>query len=132
MKHYTARKRIIIMPRHLRNIDPFHSGISNALKPFIINRTRNKANKSKKLKDYIEYKHQETIVKVTLKSEAKASWENYCSELTNQTKLGVVWDMARRMNSKASYSSIPTLTSKGVIADNDLDKSNMLAEMYAK
>ena len=40
--------------------------------------------------------------------------------------------MARRMNSKASYSSIPTLTSKGVIADNDLDKSNMLAEMYAK
>src|SRR6218665_1535770 len=86
------------------------------------NRARNKAIKSKKLQDYIEYKHQEAIVKVTLKSEAKASWENYCSELTNQTKLGVVWDMARRMNSKASYSSIPTLTYKGLIADNDLDK----------
>ena len=40
--------------------------------------------------------------------------------------------MAKRMNRKASYSSIPTLTSKGLIADNDLDKSNMLAEMYAK
>src|SRR6218665_2950844 len=51
------------------------------------NRARNKANKSKKLKDYIEYKHQEAIVKVTLKSEAKASWENYCSELTNKAKL---------------------------------------------
>src|SRR6218665_210318 len=31
-----CKKRIIIMPRHIRNIDPFHSGISNALKPFII------------------------------------------------------------------------------------------------
>src|SRR6218665_1537299 len=29
-------KKIIIMPKHIRNIDPFHSGISNALKPFII------------------------------------------------------------------------------------------------
>src|SRR6218665_429560 len=83
-------------------------------------RARNPANKSNKLNDYKECKHQEAIVKVTLKSEAKASWENYCSELTSQTKLGVVWDMARRMNSKASYSSIPTLTSKGLIADNEL------------
>src|SRR6218665_1981670 len=49
------------------------------------NRARNKAIKSKKLQDYIEYKHQEAIVKVTLKSETKASWEKYCSELTNQT-----------------------------------------------
>ena len=31
-----CKKRIIIMQRHIRNIDPFHSGISNALKPFII------------------------------------------------------------------------------------------------
>src|SRR6218665_3599201 len=96
------------------------------------NRASNKAIKSKKLQDYIEYKHQEAIVKVTLKSEAKASWEKYCSELTNQTKLGIVWDMARRMNSKASYSFFPTLTSNGLLADNDLGKSNMLAEMYAK
>ena len=96
------------------------------------NKARNKAAKSKNLQDYLEYKHQEAIVKVTLKSEAKASWEKYCSELTNQTKLGVVWDMARRMNCRASYNSIPTLISKGLIADNNLDKSNMLAEMYAK
>ena len=59
------------MPRHIRNIDPFHSGISNALKPYNRNRARSKANKSKKLKDYIEYKHQEAIVKVTLKSKRK-------------------------------------------------------------
>src|SRR6218665_1656981 len=96
------------------------------------NKARNKADKSKNLHDYLEYKHQEAIVKVTLKSEAQASWEKYCSELTNQTKLGVVWDMARRMNCRASYNSIPTLISKGLIADNNLDKSNMLAEMYAK
>src|SRR6218665_3544143 len=81
----------------------------------------------------IEYKHQEAIVKVTLKLlEEKASWEKYCSELSNQTKLGVVWDMARRMNGRASYTSIPTLTSKGSIADNNIDKSNMLAEIFAK
>jgi len=43
-----------------------------------------------------------------------------------------VWAIARHMNSKASYSSFPTLTSNGLIVDNDLHKSNMLAEMYAK
>ena len=61
------------------------------------------------MQDYIEHKHQEAIVKVTLKSEAKASWEKYCFELSKQTKLGVVWDMARRMNGRASYTSIPKL-----------------------
>jgi hypothetical protein len=96
------------------------------------NKARNKAIKSKDLKDYVEYKHQEAVVKVTLKSEAKASWENYCSELTDQTKLGVVWDMARRMNCIAPYKSIPTLNSNGITAENNLEKSNLLAQMYAE
>ena len=51
------------------------------------NKARNKATKSKELKDYVEYKHQEAIVKVTLKAEAKTRWENYCSEMNDQTKL---------------------------------------------
>src|SRR6218665_582237 len=123
MKHCTARKRIKIMLNQITSNDPFHSGISNASKPFI---------KSKYLLDYLEYIHQEAIVKATLISEAKSQLGKYCSELTNRTKLGVVWDMARRMNCRASYNSIPTLISKGLIADNNLDKSNMLAEMYAK
>ena len=96
------------------------------------NKARNKAIKSKELKDYVEYKHQEAVVRVTLKSEAKASWENYCSELTDQTKLGVVWDMARRMNCIAPYKSIPTLNSNGITAENNLEKSNLLAQMYAE
>ena len=43
--------------------------------------------KTKELNDYLEYKKQEAIVKKTLKTEAKFSWQDYCSKLTDQTKL---------------------------------------------
>jgi ribonuclease HI len=95
------------------------------------NKARNKATKTRDLKDFVEYKHQEAVVKVTLKAEAKSCWEAYCSDLTDQTKLGVVWNMARRMNCTASFNSIPTLNSNGLLADTNIEKSNLLAQIYA-
>ena len=95
------------------------------------NRARNKALKSRELKDFVEYKHQEAVVKRTLKTEAKAGWENYCSELTDQTKLRTVWGMARRMSGIAPYSSIPTLICNDKTAETNLEKANLLAQVYA-
>jgi ribonuclease HI len=95
------------------------------------NQFRNKMKKSKELHDYLEYKKQEAIVKQTLKAEAKDSWQNYCSEFNDQTKLGAVWNLARKMNGVATYSSIPTLKDNGILAESNKEKANMLANSYA-
>src|SRR5688572_12553658 len=94
------------------------------------NQYRNKMNKTRELGDYLEYRKQEAIVKQTLKTEAKSCWQAYCSELTDQTKLGSVWSWARRMNGIATYSSIPTLTYNGLVAETNLEKANFLAKTY--
>jgi ribonuclease HI len=95
------------------------------------NQYRNKMAKTRELSDYLEYKKQEAVVKKTLKEEAKVCWQAYCSEMTNQTKLGSVWSWARRMNGVATYSSIPTLTKNGEIAETNLEKANLLGRNYA-
>jgi len=95
------------------------------------NQYRNKMKKTKELNDYIDYKKQEDIVKQTLKTEAKSSWHDYCSGMTDQTKLGTVWNMARKMNGVAAYTSIPTLNNAGSLAESNRDKANMLAYTYA-
>jgi ribonuclease HI len=97
------------------------------------NQYRNKMKKTKELNDYLEYKKQEAIVKKTLKTEAKFSWQDYCSKLTDQTKLGSVWNMARKMNGITAYASIPTLdNNNGLLAESNLDKANLLAHTYEK
>jgi len=96
------------------------------------NQSRNKMKKTKELNDYLEYKKQEAIVKKTLRAEAKSSWQEYCSGLTNQTKLGSVWNMARKMNGITAYASIPTLNDNGLLAESNQDKANLLAHTYEK
>jgi hypothetical protein len=96
------------------------------------NKSRNKMTKTRELSDYLEYKKQEAIVKQTLKTEAKLCWQEYCSGLTSQTKLGSVWSWARRMNGIAAYDSIPTLKHDGLVAETNLEKANLLAKNYAK
>src|SRR6218665_1908950 len=85
------------------------------------NQSRNKMNKTKELLDYLNYKKQEAVVKHTLKTEAKSSWEDYCNKLTGQTKLGSVWNWARKMNGVASFESIPTLSSNGIKAETNAE-----------
>lgn len=95
------------------------------------NKLRNKMQKSRELKDCVAYKQQEAVVKNTIKSEARACWANYCSEMTNETKLATVWNMARRMNGVASNTTIPTLTGDSINAETNLEKANLLAATYA-
>ena len=96
------------------------------------NQSRNKMIKTKELHDYMEYKQREANAKRIIKIEAKTSWEDYCSNLTHQTKLGSVWGWARRMNGVATYSAIPTLKTADKIAENNLEKANLLAHTYAE
>src|ERR1700733_12869295 len=91
----------------------------------------NKKKKTKELNDYMEFKKQESITKAILKTEAKNSWQEYCNGLTDQTKLGTVWNWSRRMNGVVNDTSIPILKKDGEVAENNLNKANMLAKTYA-
>jgi len=95
------------------------------------NKARNKMKKSKDLNEYITYKQQNAKAKRVLADEARESWEQYCSGLSNQSKLGGVWNMARRMNGVASRTSLPTLKHNDQTADTNIQKANMLAKTYA-
>jgi len=95
-----------------------------------INGTRNKAARSKNLEVQIEYQHQQT--RRIISDTARQIWEDLCSTLDSQSKLGPVWEMARRMNGAPSNRSIPTLSSDGRKASSNIDKANLLAETYTK
>jgi ribonuclease HI len=96
------------------------------------NRLRNKAARSKNLDDQINFKEQQDRSRKIISDTAKQRWEDFCSTLDSQSKLGPVWGMARRMNGAAAQRSIPTLTSEGREAVTNIDKANLLAETYAK
>jgi ribonuclease HI len=96
------------------------------------NRIRNKMNKSRNLDDYVEFKRQNAIAKRVIADEAKTSWETYCSELNNQSKLSSIWNMARRMEGVASATSIPTLQSEDTKAESNLQKANLLGKIYSQ
>lgn len=96
------------------------------------NRLRNKATKSKNLEDQIEYQQQQAKTKRIISDTARQKWEDFCSTLHSQSKLGPVWGMARRMNGATAQRTIPTLTSEGREASTNIDKANLLAETYAK
>ena len=96
------------------------------------NRIRNKMNKSKDLDDYVEFKRQNALAKRVIADEARASWETYCGELNNQSKLTSIWNMARRMEGVSSATSIPTLQSEDIKAESNLQKANLLGKTYSQ
>lgn len=102
---------------------------SNAI--YARNKSRNKMLKTKDLKDYQDYKRLNAVATRTIQNEAREGWEGYCSELTNQSKLGAVWTMARRMNGMASNTTIPTLIYNNDTAETNSQKAQMFGQTYA-
>src|SRR6218665_55590 len=72
-------------------------------------KTRNRANKSGNIDDCVAFKERNAQVKRVLADTARESWEAFCSDLTDQSKLGHVWNMARRMNGNTTQRTITTL-----------------------
>ena len=96
------------------------------------NKARNKLNRQQTLENKIEYKRLKAVAQHTLKSKAKNSWANYCNSLDNNTKLGAVWGMSRKMNGKNANSfSMPTLNSNGAQSKNNKDKVETLSNAFA-
>jgi len=96
------------------------------------NRLRNKAARSKDLADQCKHLDENNKCQKTIKDTARQHWEDFCTTINSQSKLGPIWGMARRMNGGPSQRTMPTLVQDGVQAISNIDKANVLAGTYAQ
>jgi len=83
------------------------------------------------LDDIIEYKKNKAITQKVIRQQQKTTWENFCSYLDKNSKLGPVWNMAKSLNGKNKSKHIPTLIQNDLTAISNIDKSNILAKHFA-
>jgi exonuclease III/ribonuclease HI len=95
------------------------------------NRARNKWRRSRQLADRVEYARLKARARRLVRSAASACWQEYCETLTSQTKLGAVWNMAKRMNGPQTSPSSITLREGDLKIDRDGDKAELLAKKFA-
>ena len=94
------------------------------------NRARNKWRRSKRLDDRVEYGRLKAVARRLVRDAARRCWQDYCGNLTAQTKLGSVWNMAKRMNGVQTNASSVTIRDGDRAADRDGDKAELLAEKF--
>jgi hypothetical protein len=58
-------------------------------------------------------------------------WEKYCNSLTDSTKLGKIWKMAKSMDGNSNKQTLPNLKSDNKIYETNKEKAEILAESFA-
>jgi ribonuclease HI len=94
------------------------------------NKARNKYTRSNILEDAIEYKKLKSLAQHTIKEEAQQCWHDYCTTLTSHTKLGPIWQMAKRMNGVQDRPSARTIKVNNQEIVSNLDKANHFAQYF--
>jgi len=95
------------------------------------NRARNKMNRTKNINDIIEYKRLKAIAQRVIRQTARQHWQSFCDTLHSHTRLGTVWNMARKMNgTKSNPTSIPLIQDGNVVQLNK-DKAEVFARSFA-
>jgi len=95
------------------------------------NRARNKINRTKNINDIIEHKRLKAIAQRVIRQTARQHWQSFCDTLHSQTRLGTVWNMARKMNgTKSNPTSVPLIQDGNVVKLNK-DKAEVFARSFA-
>ena len=87
--------------------------------------------KTKDLENCIEYRKSKAEAQRIMRDEQTNCWRTYCENLTTDTKLSSVWQMAKKMNGANANSVIPTLKDQGKLYETASEKATVLAEIYA-
>lgn len=87
--------------------------------------------RSKKSEDGITYRQKKAIAQREIRSAQKTCWQNYCSSLTEASKLSSVWNMARKMTGKTSGRRAITLIKSGKPVTNSHDVAELFVEHYS-
>ena len=96
------------------------------------NAARNRFNRTKNTSDGLTYRRQKGLTQRTIKQSSKNYWNEYCSSLNNNTKLGSVWRKSKKMRGEGNNSfKIGNLSSNGIIHDTETSKADVLADTFA-
>lgn len=96
------------------------------------NRARNKMRKTRSLDDCIAYRRLRSVAQRLIRNTAKLYWQEFCATLTRQTRLSVVWNMARKMNGIKCHPTAVSLTDGNVTAEQDYDKAEIFAKRFTE
>ena len=95
------------------------------------NRARNALRKTKTADNVTKYRQLKGVAQHEIKSSSREYWQQYCSTITSQTKLGNVWKMAKRMSGTRSDTKISTLWLDDTVAETDKEKANAFADTFS-
>jgi len=95
------------------------------------NRARNALCNRKTQDNITKYRHLKGIAQHEIKSSSREYWQQYCSTITSQTKLGNVWRMAKRMSGTSSDAKINTLSLGDTVAETDKAKAEAFADTFS-
>ena len=91
-----------------------------------------KLKKTKLPSDFINYKKACATARKTINAAKRKDWENFCSEINPKTNTKIVWNKIKRKEKKRSINSIPVLHYNNSDIITDEDKTEALADNFAK
>jgi ribonuclease HI len=95
-------------------------------------RAEKKMKKKRSLGDCINYRKEKAQTQRIIKNSQQAYWESYCDALTDTTKLGSVWKMARKMTGNTANSQIRNLNYQNRLYETSVEKADLLASTFSQ
>jgi exonuclease III len=80
----------------------------------------------------ILYKRAQAKVRKTIKAQKRTFWRQYCNSIGREVQVSDVWGMIRRMGGIRRNYELPVLNSGDKIAVNNLEKAELLVQIFKK
>ena len=96
------------------------------------NCARNKMNRTKTQENIKGYKRAKGTAQHIIKDSAVTYWQNYCNTIDSSTRLGTVWNMAKRMNGiQCNIANKHLIGTNGQVIESNADKAELLAQKFS-
>ena len=95
---------------------------------------RNKAfrlvKRSHHFQHLVQYKQAQAVVRKTIRQAKRTYWRKFCSSIGNNTQVGEVWGMIKKMGGDRRDWSYPVLSSGEGIAISDKEKAKLMVSSF--
>lgn len=96
------------------------------------NRAQHVWQRSRLLNDWMAYKREKAAAQRTITHKIRESWENYCSNVTEEMKAGTVSRVIHSMEKEAAGRRAVNVLVDGSALTNDKDKADLFAKHFAR
>ena len=80
--------------------------------------------------DIVIFKRARAKTKKIVNETKQSCWQNYCSSISSNAKLGLIWSTVRKFTRQQTSFHFPPLQQHGITSTNDRHKANMLANQF--